>query len=70
MVTYGDCHGNDYSRVTKAENVKVLFYLQISDLFRSISKCILLAWEELKEVNANFRYIRLKFDPMILKLGM
>ena len=62
MVTYGDCHGNYYSRVTKAENVKVLFYLQISVLFSleafRISKCILLVWEGLKEVlNANFRYI-------------
>ena len=31
------------------------FYLEV---FR-ISKCILLVWEELKEVNANFRYIRI-----------
>ena len=60
LTLYGDCHGNYYSRVTKAENVKVVFYLQIYqfylEVFR-ISKCILLVWEELKEVNANFRYI-------------
>ena len=60
MVTYGACHGNYYSRVTKAENVKVLFFICkyqfYSEAFR-ISKCILLVWEELKEVNANFRYI-------------
>ena len=59
MVTYGDCHGNYYSRVTKAENVKVLFickYQFYLEAFR-ISKCILLVWEELIKVNANFRYI-------------
>ena len=30
IVTYGDCHGNYYSR-------EVLFYMQMSVLFRSIS---------------------------------